>query len=134
MKACAFEHTITLSDDGIVYSFGRNDHGELGLGHKQDVSLPTPIPNLPKIDMISCGYNFTVVWIMKVLCGHLVKIQKTEMTKSIRWFGHNQNVSIQQMVTNFKSSKINVVVNISQFLAIVRFYVVFWSNNTHPTV
>ena len=53
-------HTITLSDDGTVYSFGRNSFGALGLGHNNDVSLPTPIPNLPKIKMISCGGFFTV--------------------------------------------------------------------------
>ena len=54
------QHTITLSDDGTTHSFGRNAEGALGLGHDNDVSLPTPIPNLPKINMISCGRNFTV--------------------------------------------------------------------------
>ena len=34
--------------------------GQLGLGHNNDVLLPTPIPNLPKINMISCGGYFTV--------------------------------------------------------------------------
>ena len=58
--ACGFEHTITLSDDGTAYSFGRNEEGQLGLGDNNDVSLPTPIPNLPKINQISCGGNFTV--------------------------------------------------------------------------
>ena len=59
--ACGFEHTITLSDDGTVHSFGRNSEGELGLGHNSIyVSLPTPIPNLPKINMVSCGFYFTV--------------------------------------------------------------------------
>ena len=57
--ACGYDHTITLSDDGTVHSFGRNK-GALGLGHKNDVSLPTPIPNLPQINMISCGKYFTV--------------------------------------------------------------------------
>ena len=28
-------HTITLSDDGTAYSFGRNREGALGLGHNQ---------------------------------------------------------------------------------------------------
>ena len=55
-----YEHTITLSDDGSVHSFGRNLFGALGLGHNYDVSLPTQIPNLPKINMISCGSSFTV--------------------------------------------------------------------------
>ena len=57
---CSSYHTITLSGDGIVHSFGRNAHGQLGLGHYTDVSLPTPIPNLPKIKMISCGKYFAV--------------------------------------------------------------------------
>ena len=60
--ACAsgYDHTITLSDDGTAHSFGRNSQGQLGFGHNNDVSLPTPIPNLPQIKMISCGFNFTV--------------------------------------------------------------------------
>ena len=58
--ACGQFHTITISDDGITHSFGRNKEGALGLGHDEDASFPTPIPNLPKINMISCGAYFTV--------------------------------------------------------------------------
>ena len=57
---CGYHHTVTLSEDGTPHSFGKNDYGALGLGHNRDVSLPTPIPNLPKIKMISCGGYFTV--------------------------------------------------------------------------
>ena len=57
---CGGFHTITLANDGTLYSFGRNEQGQLGLGHNNDVSLPTPIPNLPKITQVSCGFNFTV--------------------------------------------------------------------------
>ena len=57
---CGSNHTITLSNDGTLHSFGFNHKGQLGLGHNNDVSLPTPIPNLPKINMISCSTNFTV--------------------------------------------------------------------------
>ena len=61
MTACCGEyHTITLSNDGTLHSFGYNGQGQLGLGHNNPVSLPTPIPNLPKISLISCGLNFTV--------------------------------------------------------------------------
>ena len=55
-----FHHTITLSNDGTVHSFGRNFKGALGLGHNKNVSVPTPIPNLPQISLISCGSCFTV--------------------------------------------------------------------------
>ena len=56
--ACGWCHTITLSNDGTPHSFGQNNLGQLG--HTNDVSLPTPIPNLPKISLVSCGCNFTV--------------------------------------------------------------------------
>ena len=59
-RACGTYHTITISNDGTAHSFGYNDKGQLGLGHNDDVSLPTQIPNLPKINMISCGAYFTV--------------------------------------------------------------------------
>ena len=60
--ACAIGqyHTITISDDGVVYSFGKNNVGQLGLRHNNNVSLPSPICGLPKIMEISCGASFTV--------------------------------------------------------------------------
>ena len=60
MAACGSFHTITLSNDGRVYSLGRNGKGQLGLGNNRNVSLPTPIPKLPKINSISCGLDFTI--------------------------------------------------------------------------
>ena len=54
-------HTVTLSDSGEVYSFGQNSYGKLGLGHIiLNILFPHPIPNLPKINQISCGAHFTV--------------------------------------------------------------------------
>ena len=57
---CGSNHTITLSNDGTLYSFGNNQCGQLGLRHNYHVSLPTPIANLPQINMISCGGYFSV--------------------------------------------------------------------------
>ena len=45
---------------GTVYSFGHNVYHRLGLGHSQNISVPTPIPNIPQIKTISCGGHFTV--------------------------------------------------------------------------
>ena len=60
MAFCGFSHTITLSNDGTLHSFGGNYYGQLGFGHEYDISIPTPIPNLPKINMVACGSCFTV--------------------------------------------------------------------------
>ena len=58
--ASGANHTISLSDYGIVYAFGRNNEGQLGLRHTKDVSIPTPIFKLPKIGQVSCGAHFTM--------------------------------------------------------------------------
>ena len=48
-------HSISVSDDGEVHSFGRGDVGQLGLGHCDSVSLPSPISHLPRIKQVACG-------------------------------------------------------------------------------
>ena len=61
MTACCGEyHTITLSNDGTLHSFGRNYNGELGLGNNNNVSIPSRITTLPKICQLSCGQHFTL--------------------------------------------------------------------------
>ena len=61
--ACAsgYYHTVTLSNDGIVHSFGRNSEGQLGIGHNMNLSLPTQIIQIPTIKQVSCGDYFTVL-------------------------------------------------------------------------
>ncbi|CAB3366826.1 Hypothetical predicted protein [Cloeon dipterum] len=41
--SCGLFHTLTLTSDGQVFSFGSNYFGELGLGHHEDKSLPTKV-------------------------------------------------------------------------------------------
>ena len=60
MAHVGLEHSICLSDDGSVFGFGGNQYGQLGVGHCDDVLLPTQIPSLTSIKMISCGQYFTV--------------------------------------------------------------------------
>jgi len=33
--ACGFEHTLALSDEGNLYSWGGNDYGQLGSDEKE---------------------------------------------------------------------------------------------------
>ena len=55
-------HTITLSDNDAVFSFGHNTFGQLGLGYTNlnSVPVPTLIPHLTSIKLISCASYFTV--------------------------------------------------------------------------
>lgn len=57
---CGHSHTICLSDEGVVYSFGHNVLGQLGHGDTNSNRIPTPISTLPRIKIVSCGDWFTV--------------------------------------------------------------------------
>uniref|UniRef100_H2ZUW1 HECT domain-containing protein n=1 Tax=Latimeria chalumnae TaxID=7897 RepID=H2ZUW1_LATCH len=56
-------HSIVVSVSGAVYSWGKNDAGQLGLGHTNEVHCPTFIKALEqkKTVFVSCGEKHTVV-------------------------------------------------------------------------
>lgn len=61
--ACGDVHTMILTHDGDVYTFGSADFGMLGDGdiafHTQPV--PYKVPNLPKAKMIDCDFAHSAV-------------------------------------------------------------------------
>ena len=60
MSCCVSEyHTVTLSNTGTVYSFGCGGNLGQGIMFNSSHGLVSPIANLPKIRMISCGSEFT---------------------------------------------------------------------------
>ena len=56
---CGIQHSLLLTLEGYVYSFGSNLQGQLGLNDKDTSSknIPTLILNMPEIKRIECG-NF----------------------------------------------------------------------------
>ncbi|WP_175428390.1 FIVAR domain-containing protein [Bacillus solimangrovi] len=59
------DHTIALASDGTIYTWGRNNDGQLGDGNSGwgvDQSSPTviPIPGGAKIEQISAGFAHTI--------------------------------------------------------------------------
>ena len=52
-----------LKIDGYLYSFGFNDHGQLGLGNNTNSNVPTlvTVSDDLKVKAVSCGENHTVV-------------------------------------------------------------------------
>lgn len=49
--SCGASHTLILTDDNEVLSFGVGEFGRLGLGSSNDVLIPTPIDTLADLDI-----------------------------------------------------------------------------------
>jgi hypothetical protein len=89
---CGGHHSLLLSHDGNVYSFGWNEYGELGLGiQKKNKFTPTLISyfrdNKIEIKQISCGGDHSLV------------LSKNGEVYSFGWgeygqLGHNNTVSL----------------------------------------
>ncbi|PKY47401.1 RCC1/BLIP-II [Rhizophagus irregularis] len=66
--AAGEHHTLARMQNGQVYSFGRSDYGQLGLGNsvlptkgsKARISTPTVIPSLSSIKSIGTGDHFSM--------------------------------------------------------------------------
>ncbi|XP_058523035.1 E3 ISG15--protein ligase HERC5 isoform X1 [Ochotona princeps] len=56
-------HSMALSMAGITYSWGKNDMGQLGLGHTQNEDSPCLIEALDnqKIEFVACGGSHTAL-------------------------------------------------------------------------
>jgi alpha-tubulin suppressor-like RCC1 family protein len=61
MVAAGEHHSLVLDFQGRVYSWGANNFGQLGLGHYDDLPIPTLIPSLENITAIFAGYNSSII-------------------------------------------------------------------------
>ena len=62
--ACGSKHAMAIGSDGELYTWGGNNHGQLGTGTKDTFAHCGPIqislPNGVKPKQISCGYDFSM--------------------------------------------------------------------------
>ena len=58
--SCNSHSTLCLTEDGILYSFGYNEEGQLGLGNNEEnYNSPQLISSLKDVEFIECGGNHT---------------------------------------------------------------------------
>ncbi|XP_066276079.1 secretion-regulating guanine nucleotide exchange factor-like [Branchiostoma lanceolatum] len=54
-------HTVLISAEGRLFVCGWNQKGQLGLGHREDVSVLTQVTALTEpVDTVACGWDFTL--------------------------------------------------------------------------
>jgi alpha-tubulin suppressor-like RCC1 family protein len=54
--ACGDTHTLAVTAEGELFSFGRNQNGQLGLGTTSDAILPQPVESL-KVTFCPCALH-----------------------------------------------------------------------------
>uniref|UniRef100_H3HD12 RCC1-like domain-containing protein n=1 Tax=Phytophthora ramorum TaxID=164328 RepID=H3HD12_PHYRM len=61
--ACGCYHTVAVSDNGVMYVFGRNNHGQLGTGDTNERLYPFPIDDFvgKRVALVAAGFYHTVV-------------------------------------------------------------------------
>ena len=62
--SCGESHTVIITVDNNLYSFGNNASGQLGLGNTDNKNVPTLVTTIPdslKVKAVSCGDNHTVI-------------------------------------------------------------------------
>ncbi|KAL4221544.1 Protein rcc2 [Mactra antiquata] len=62
ISGCCSAHNVLITTEGKAYSFGRNEKGQLGLGHTNRVDKPALVECLAGYNIIdaSCGRNHTL--------------------------------------------------------------------------
>jgi hypothetical protein len=62
--ASGANHSLLLTKKNRIFVWGRNEDGQLGLGHQRDVETPTRMPELPDSQIparVHCGAHFSAV-------------------------------------------------------------------------
>ena len=58
--AAGQRHSTAIKTDGTVWTWGWNEHGQLGLGDTTDRSSPVQVGSLTNWETIAAGHSFTL--------------------------------------------------------------------------
>eukprot|EP00798_Chlamydomonas_sp_ICE-L_P024486 gene24486-biopygen18954 len=87
---------------GELYMYGRNDYGQLGLGHTSNIAVPTKVPGITNAALVACGERFT-------LC------VRTDGTAISTGLNNNGQLGIGSTVT---TSNFSIVAGVSNAIAV----------------
>ena len=94
---CGYAHSVALLKNEQLYTWGRNDCGQLGLGHYTHAPLPEHVTALKKyqVQQINCGYDHCVAFVAEDKGPDVPPVEKV-----FSWgrgeegqLGHNDNYS-----------------------------------------
>ncbi|CAB3377166.1 Hypothetical predicted protein [Cloeon dipterum] len=91
---CSNYHTLVLTSDKEVFSFGRNEFGQLGLGHKDDQTVPI------KLDFAATGGVVTAI-----ACLFLSSVALLDSGELFAW-GKNEDGILGQSEQDMKEQNI----------------------------
>eukprot|EP00798_Chlamydomonas_sp_ICE-L_P030587 gene30587-biopygen16434 len=89
-----------------LYMYGRNDYGQLGLGHTSNIAVPTKVPGITNAALVACGERFT-------LC------VRTDGTAISTGLNNNGQLGIGSTVT---TSNFSIVAGVSNAIAVAAGY------------
>ena len=58
--SCGFQHTVAVTEEGEVYTWGYGRNGALGHGNYELVMLPKKVEGLQDIVKVDCGIDYTM--------------------------------------------------------------------------
>ncbi|XP_078532225.1 E3 ISG15--protein ligase HERC5-like isoform X2 [Lissotriton helveticus] len=78
--ACGAEHTAVLSKDGLVYTFGAGEHGQLGHKYARNEPLPRLVVELRElhVSQVACGRYHTLAYVTSSKTVYLFGVEEQQ--------------------------------------------------------
>lgn len=112
---CGYSHALLIDENDLVYSFGANIYGQLGIGldelnYKATTAVPVDDVNDggDKVLMVACGAHFSICYTelgILYYWGMLVP----DDTNSIQWIPNFMSISVPKDITEMELLSFKIV-------------------------
>ena len=102
-----------MDDEGLIWSFGKNDAGQLGIGNTTKFNVPQKLQNIPPVLSVSCGSDHTLIitndsnlWSCgRNDCGQLCHGDKEDLNPKEHHFPTSQKYQLDLVIHYLKITK-----------------------------